>query len=66
VTLKRVRKYAVVGIAVAAMVLTPSQDPVSMLLMMGPLVALYELGILLSRLAGRRKAKRRAKEAAAE
>ncbi|MHB8867560.1 MAG: twin-arginine translocase subunit TatC [Thermoleophilia bacterium] len=66
VTLKRVRKYAVVGIAVTAMVLTPSQDPVSMLLMMGPLVALYELGILLSRLAGRRKAKRRAKEAAAE
>lgn len=63
-TLKRVRKYAVVGIAVAAMVLTPSQDPVSMLLMMGPLLALYELGILLSRLAGRRKAKRRAKQQA--
>lgn len=63
--LKRVRKYAVVGIAVAAMVLTPSQDPVSMLLMMGPLLALYELGILLSRVAGRRKAKRRAKEEAA-
>ena len=64
--LRRVRKYAVVGIAVAAMVLTPSQDPVSMLLMMGPLMALYEIGILLSRISGRRRAKRRAADAAQE
>ncbi|HZK48976.1 MAG TPA: twin-arginine translocase subunit TatC [Thermoleophilia bacterium] len=56
--LKRVRKYAVVGIAVAAMVLTPSQDPVSMLLMMGPLLALYEIGILLSRASGRKRTAR--------
>jgi sec-independent protein translocase protein TatC len=65
-TLRRVRKYAVVGIAVAAMVLTPSQDPVSMLLMMGPLAALYEIGILLSVVFARRRTKRRAADAARE
>lgn len=54
------RKYALIGIAFAAMVLTPSQDPVSMLLMMGPLVLLYELGIVLSRIVDRRRVKRRA------
>ena len=57
--LRRVRKYAVIAISVTSMVLTPSQDPVSMLLMMGPLWGLYEIGILLSQLAGRRRAKRR-------
>ncbi len=65
-TLRRVRKYAIVAIAVAAMVLTPSQDPVSMLLMMGPLAALYEIGILMSRVSGRKRAKRRAADAARE
>lgn len=62
--LRSVRKYAIVGIAVAAMVLTPSQDPVSMLLMMGPLAGLYEIGILLSLVSGRKRAKRRAADAA--
>ncbi|MBU2602337.1 MAG: twin-arginine translocase subunit TatC [Actinobacteria bacterium] len=64
VSLRRVRKYAVIGIAVAAMVLTPGGDPLSMLLMMGPLIGLYELGILLSQYASRRRAKKRAKQAA--
>jgi sec-independent protein translocase protein TatC len=58
--LRAVRKYAIVAIATIAMVLTPSQDPVSMLLMMGPLAALYEFGIFLSLLSSRRHAKRRA------
>ena len=40
------------------MVLTPSQDPVSMLLMMGPLILLYELGIMLARIVDRRRVKR--------
>jgi sec-independent protein translocase protein TatC len=44
-------KAAVVVIAIAAMVLTPSQDPYSMLLMGTPLVMLYFGGILLCRLA---------------
>jgi sec-independent protein translocase protein TatC len=58
--LRSVRKYAIVAIAAAAMVLTPSQDPVSMLLMMGPLIVLYEVGIVLSRISSRRQAKRNA------
>lgn len=43
---KEKRRWAILIIAILSMVLTPS-DPVSMLLMMGPLIALYELGILL-------------------
>lgn len=58
------RKYALIAIAAAAMVLTPSQDPVSMLLMMGPLILLYELGIILARIVDRRRAKRERKAAA--
>jgi sec-independent protein translocase protein TatC len=54
----KVRKYAVVVMAVIAMVITPSQDPLSMMLMLVPLLLLYEFGIWLSRLVARRKAKR--------
>lgn len=60
--LRRWRKYAVLVIAVVAMVTTPSQDPVSMLLMMGPLLLLYELGIGLGMLVERRREKRRSQE----
>jgi len=56
--LRASRKYAIVAIAFAAMVLTPSQDPVSMLLMMAPLILLYELGIVLARIIDRRRVKR--------
>jgi len=45
------RKYAVVIIAVIAAVITPTVDPLNMALVMGPLVILYELGILLTRFA---------------
>ncbi|MEM7813164.1 MAG: twin-arginine translocase subunit TatC [Planctomycetota bacterium] len=48
-TFKERRRMAMLIIAVLSMVLTPS-DPVSMLLMMAPLVLLYELGLLLCRL----------------
>jgi len=41
------RRLAVLAIAFLAMLLTPTPDPFSMLLMMGPMVALYELGIVL-------------------
>lgn len=56
--MRRVRKYAVLVMAVIAMVFTPSQDPVSMALMLIPLLLLYEFGIWLARLAMRRRAKR--------
>jgi len=58
VKMRKVRKYAVLVMAVVAMVLTPSQDPLSMALMLIPLLLLYEFGIWLSRTAAKRRAKR--------
>lgn len=62
----KVRKYAVLVEAVIAMVFTPSQDPLSMALMLIPLIFLYELGIWLARIAVSRKRKRQALAALAE
>lgn len=45
--LRRNRRYAILGIAVVAMLL-PGTDPVTMLLAMAPLLVLYELSILLA------------------
>lgn len=45
------RKYAIVGAAVMAAVITPTPDPVTMLLVMAPLIVLYEVGAFLTRLA---------------
>jgi sec-independent protein translocase protein TatC len=50
-TLSRNRKYAIVVIAVLAAVITPTVDPLNMMLVMGPLIVLYELGVLLAKLA---------------
>lgn len=50
-TLSRNRKYALVIIAVLAAVITPTVDPLNMALVMGPLVILYEIGVLLARIA---------------
>lgn len=47
--LRRSRRYAIVGIAVLAALL-PTLDPVTLVLEMVPLMALYELSIQLSRL----------------
>ncbi len=41
------RKMAILVITVAAAVLTPGQDPISMTLLAVPMILLYELGILL-------------------
>jgi sec-independent protein translocase protein TatC len=64
--MRKYRKYAILVEAVIAMVFTPSQDPVSMMLMLIPLIVLYEVGIWLSRMVAKRKAKRRELAAAAE
>lgn len=40
-------RIAVVGAAIAAALITPTIDPVNMMLVMGPLLALYALSILL-------------------
>jgi sec-independent protein translocase protein TatC len=53
--LKRNRRYAIVLIAVIAAVITPTVDPVSMLLVMAPLILLYELGVFISRIAYRQR-----------
>ncbi len=60
VKMRKVRKYSILIMAVVAMVLTPSQDPVSMALMLIPLIVLYEFGIRLAQLVAKRKAKREA------
>jgi sec-independent protein translocase protein TatC len=58
IKMRKVRKYAVLVMAVIAMVFTPSQDPLSMALMLIPLLLLYEFGIWLAKAAARRRAKR--------
>jgi sec-independent protein translocase protein TatC len=44
-------RFAIVGIAVAAAIITPTVDPFNMLLVMAPLILLYFFSILLARLA---------------
>jgi sec-independent protein translocase protein TatC len=46
---KSKRKMAILIICIAASVLTPGQDPFSMILLATPMILLYELGILLVR-----------------
>jgi sec-independent protein translocase protein TatC len=45
------RRHAVILLAVLAAVLTPTPDPFTMFLVLGPMILLYELGILLARFA---------------
>jgi sec-independent protein translocase protein TatC len=44
-------RFAIVGIAVVAAIITPTVDPFNMLLVMAPLIMLYFLSILLAKLA---------------
>ena len=53
-TLKQYRKISIVVMSVIAAVLTPP-DPFSMLIMLTPMVILYELSIWLSYIVIRRK-----------
>jgi sec-independent protein translocase protein TatC len=66
--LVKFRKFAFVLAAVVAAAITPTVDPLNMTLVMIPIIALYEVGILLSRLAARMRrraeaARKRALEA---
>jgi len=47
----KARRVVIIGAAAGAAVITPTTDPVNMLLIMVPFLLLYELGILLARLA---------------
>jgi sec-independent protein translocase protein TatC len=49
------RKYAIFGCVIAAAILTPTGDAFNMALMAGPLVVLYEIGIVSARIFGRRR-----------
>lgn len=54
--LARNRKYAILGAFVAGAVLTPTPDAFNQALMAGPLILLYEVGIICARVFGRRAA----------
>ena len=54
VFLRKQRKFAILLIFVAAAILTPP-DVITQIMMAGPLLALYEISILVSKLAGRKK-----------
>jgi sec-independent protein translocase protein TatC len=50
------RKYAILGAFIAGAVLTPTPDAFNQTLMAGPLILLYEVGIVCARVFGRRVA----------
>jgi len=56
-SLSKFRRYWVVVAFIMAAVITPTVDPVNQALVAGPLLVLYEVGILLARIAGRSKSK---------
>jgi sec-independent protein translocase protein TatC len=45
----KARRVVIIAAAAGAAMITPTTDPVNMLLIMGPFLLLYELGILLAR-----------------
>ncbi len=47
----KARRVVIIGAAAGAAIITPTTDPVNMMLVMVPFMLLYELGILLARLA---------------
>jgi sec-independent protein translocase protein TatC len=59
-TLRRVRRFAIVGICILVAVITPSGDPISMLMLSVPMVLFYEIAILIGSFIGKRQALREA------
>jgi sec-independent protein translocase protein TatC len=53
--LSKNRKYAILGAFIAGAVLTPTPDAFNQTLMAGPLILLYEVGIICARIFGRRR-----------
>ena len=56
--LSKGRRLVIFIAAIFAAIVTPTTDPVTMLLVTGPFIVLYEVGILLSRVAARQRAQR--------
>lgn len=63
--LTKSRRYALVIVLVLAAIITPSTDPLSLMVMAIPLLLLYELGIVLTRIVERGKKREAAKVEAA-
>jgi sec-independent protein translocase protein TatC len=55
--LKKQRRVAIVAIVALAAIVTPSQDPYTLLLLAAPLYLLYEATIVVLRVVKRRRAK---------
>ena len=62
---RKTRKYAVVLLMIIAAVITPTPDPGSMLIVWAPMYALFELGLILARIATKRRDRRLAAKPAA-
>lgn len=56
-TLNKFRPYAIVGIVVIAAILTPSGDPITLIVLSVPLYLFYEISFLIGWLLSRKKAK---------
>lgn len=64
--LRKYRRHSIVALLVIAALITPSPDPLSQMMVFGPLMVLYELSILISARVARRKAREEAAERAAD
>src|SRR3989304_1257730 len=53
--LKRKRRYAIVICAILAAIITPTTDACSMVLMLVPLIVVYELGVVVAAIFGKKK-----------
>jgi sec-independent protein translocase protein TatC len=51
------RKYAILGAFIAGAILTPTPDMINQSLMAGPIIVLYEIGIIAARVFGRARPK---------
>jgi sec-independent protein translocase protein TatC len=57
-TLRRGRRFAIVGICILVAVITPSGDPISMLMLSVPMVIFYEIAIIIGSIITKRQALR--------
>jgi sec-independent protein translocase protein TatC len=57
-TLRRGRRFAIVGICILVAVITPSGDPISMLMLSVPMVIFYEIAIIIGSVITKRRALR--------
>jgi sec-independent protein translocase protein TatC len=64
--LREKRRFAIAGMAVTAALITPGDAITATVFMMGPLILLYELSILLTRMVERSRARQAAADAVAE